>query len=179
MGRLVHHELRASLTALLAFVVSAVVVALVREFPPVRTDGRFALHIAGWLALWVLFTLLKATRIKWLGEVRDFDAATPVDPETVLPTEEFWPSRPIIWGFLPVLLVPTLVMALAWEPWVVLILLWLALDWTAKAARIVHWERKNRYVLWRGGVRSRPWELSYSPVRPPAPARTATDAPPR
>ncbi|NEC92240.1 hypothetical protein G3I71_42205 [Streptomyces sp. SID12501] len=178
MDRLVHHELRASLAALLAVVVSAVVVGLVRGFPSVRIGDRLASSIAALLAFWVLIELLKATRIKWFGEVRDFDAATPVDPETVLPIEDFWHDRPVGLGLLPMMLVPTLVLALFWEPWMCLMPLLWGLEMAAKAARVAHWERKNGRVLWRGRVVSQPWELSWSPVGPRTPARTATEAPP-
>jgi hypothetical protein len=178
MDRLVHHELRACLAALLAVVVSAVVVGFVRGFPSVRISDMPVLAVAGVLAIWMLFTLLEVTRIKWFGEVRDFDAATPLAPETVLPTEDFWHDRPVAGHLLPLLLVPTLVGALFWEPWMFLTPLLWGLERAPKAARVAHWERKNGRVLWRGRVGSRPWELSYSQAGPRTPARTATDAPP-
>ncbi|MFI1355247.1 hypothetical protein ACH4TV_17000 [Streptomyces sp. NPDC020898] len=176
MDRLLHHELRFSLTAVVAMVVSVVVVGPVRGFPSVNVS--YLSTFAGALALWVLLTLLRATRIPWFGEVRDFDAATPVDPETALPTEDFWHDRPVNLGFLPVLLVPALGLALAWEAWMCLMPLVWGLEVAAKAARVAHWERENGRVLWRGRVEGRPWELSYSPVGHGAPARTTTDAPP-
>ncbi|WP_371661088.1 hypothetical protein [Streptomyces sp. NBC_00280] len=178
MDRLVHHELRAFLTALLAVAVSAVVVGLVRGFPAVRISDRSAQTLAGFLAIWALFTFLENTRIKWFGEVRDFDAATPLAPETVLPTEDFWHDRPVQPGFLLVLVVPTLGMAFFMGSWMCLAPLVVGLGWAAKAARVAHWERKNGRVLWRGRVGSRPWELSCSQAGPRTPARTATDAPP-
>jgi hypothetical protein len=178
MDRLMHHELRASLTALLAVVVSAVVAGLVRGFPAVSISDRTALAVAGLLAMWVLFTLLENTRIPWFGEVRRFDAATVLAPETVLPSEDFWHDQPVSLRLLPVILVPTLGMALFVGPWMSLMPLMVGLEWAAKAARIAHWERKNGRVLWRGRVRGMPWELSSSLVGPRTPARTATGAPP-
>lgn len=177
MDRLMHHELRASLAALLAAVVSAVVAGLVRGFPAVSVSDRTALAIAGMLAIWVLFTLLENTRIKWFGEVRGFDTAAPLAPETVLPAADFWHDRPVRLGLLPVILVPTLGMAFFVGPWMSLMPLMVCLEWAAKAARIAHWERQSSRVLWRGRVGSRPWELSWSPA-PLTPARTATDVPP-
>lgn len=180
MDRLVHHELRACLAALLVIVVNAVVVGLVRGFPSVRIDDRAALGIAGMLAIWALFTLLEGTRIEWFGEVRNYDAATPLAPDTVLPPENFWHDRPVATRLLPLILVPTLALALFWEPWMCLMPLVLCLERAAKAAQVAHWERRNGRVLWRGRVEGSPWELSYSPAGPPTPApgETATDAPP-
>lgn len=177
MDRLVHHELRCSLAALVTVAINVVVVGVVRGFSSVSFDGAARL-VGGVLAVVVLFKLLKATPIKWFGEVRDFDAAAPVAPETALPTEDFWHDHPVNWQFMPVLLVPTLAVALIWEPWFAVMPLWMAVDWALQAALIVYWERKRGRVLWRGRVRSMPWELAYSPVSPPPPTRTATDAPP-
>ncbi|WP_446041975.1 hypothetical protein [Streptomyces sp. SID1121] len=75
------------------------------------------------------------------------------------------------------LLVPTLVAALVLSPWLSLIPLWLSLDWLVRAGVAARWEKRNAVLLWRGHVPARPWELSYSPLRPP-PTRPTTDGPP-
>ncbi|MFI5677852.1 hypothetical protein [Streptomyces cellulosae] len=177
MDRLVHHEMRSSLSALLAVVVGAVVVGLARGFPSTPIREETALFIAIVLGLLVLFTLLKATRIRWFSGVREWDAATAVDPETALPTQDFWHDEPVDPVLLLILLVPALFVALVWEPWMIAMPLWPTVEWAAQAALVAYWERRNGRQLWRGRVRSRPRELSYSSVSPPAPARTATDAP--
>ncbi|MFI6929997.1 hypothetical protein [Streptomyces sp. NPDC050287] len=178
MDRLVHHELRSSLTALLAVVVGAVVVGLVRGLPSTRITDGTALFIAAVFGLLVLFTLLKATRITWFSGVPEWDAATPVDPETALPTQDFRHAKPVDPVLLLILLVPALFVALVWQPWMIVTPLWSAVEWAGQAALIACWERRNGRQLWRGRVQGRPGELSYSPVSPPAPTRTATDAPP-
>ncbi|MFI6011561.1 hypothetical protein ACIBAG_22575 [Streptomyces sp. NPDC051243] len=177
MDRLVHHELRAALAALLAFVICAVAVAVVRGIPT-APFGRAALYLGGLVALLAVFTLLEATRIKGVSEVRYFDAAVPVDPERALPPEDFWHDQPVSRRMFWFILVPTLPVALLWEPWVIVFPLGSALSWAGKAALVAHWERRHGRLLWRGHIASRPWELSYSPLSPPPPARTATDAPP-
>lgn len=178
MDRLVHHELRASLAALLAFVISAVAVAVVRGIPTVPRAGRAVLYVGGFLAILVVYTLLKATRVKGLSEVREFEAAVPADPDRALPAEDFWHDRPVSPRMFWLILVPTLAVTLLWEPWFLLFPLGSALDWAGQAALVARWERRHGRVLWRGHVGSRPWELSYSPLSPPPPARTATGAPP-
>ncbi|MFC9245638.1 hypothetical protein ACFT7S_16920 [Streptomyces sp. NPDC057136] len=124
----------------------------------------------------VLCGLLEASRLKWISVVRDFDEAVPLqDPETVLPAEYDVGRFLVNWGFLPVLLVPALVMGLAVNPWLALAPLGIALDWLMRAGIAARWERKNAALLWREHIQSRPWELSYTPLGPPPPNRTATD----
>ncbi|GAP53356.1 hypothetical protein [Streptomyces azureus] len=175
MDRLVHHELRAVVSALAATAVALTTVGLVRGFSPPSEPGRLGLYVAAVLASIVVWTLLKATRIKWFSEVRDFEKAVPVEETgTVLPTERFLHDQP----FSPRLFVLYLLFAVPlslWEPWAATLLLWSALDWLGQAALVARWERRHGLLLWRGHVESRPWELSVS-RRPPT--RTATGARP-
>ncbi|MDQ1016961.1 hypothetical protein [Streptomyces afghaniensis] len=175
MDRLVHHELRAVVSVLAATAVALTTAGLVRGFSPPSDPGRLGLCVAAVLASVVVWTLLKATRITWFSEVRDFEKAPPVEEAgPVLPAERFLRDRP----FSPRLFVLYLLFAVPlslWEPWAALLPLWSALDWLGQAALAAHWERRHGLLLWRGRVASRPWELSVS-RRPPT--RTATGARP-
>jgi hypothetical protein len=178
MDRYVHHELRSAAAALIAAAVTAAVAGGFRGFPPVRLPWWWP---AGSLAYVVLYPLLQASRIKGVSRVRDFDAAVPLAPDTPLPTAPLRRDTPVSWGFLPVLLVPTLPLALFVSAWFAATPLWMAVDWASRAAVCAYWERKNGRLIWRGHIGSKPWELSYSlvpPLSPSPPTRTATDAPP-
>ncbi|WKX11801.1 hypothetical protein [Streptomyces sp. NL15-2K] len=89
MDRYVHHQLRAVVSILAAAAVAAAVVGVVRGFPPPKMNGL--LLVALLLAFVVVSTLLKATRIKWVSEVRDFEAAVPVEGLWGTP---MWSCRP-------------------------------------------------------------------------------------
>jgi hypothetical protein len=174
MDRLLHHQLRAVLSACAAIAVALTVPGLVRGFSAPDRPA-LALYLGGLLALLLVWTLLKATGIKWFSHVRDFEQAVSVGhPDGTLPADRFLRDRP----FRPRLFSLYLALALPlafWEPWSLGVLPWSALDWVGEAALVVHWERRNGLMLWRGSVEGRPWELSVSP-RPPT--RTATGAPP-
>jgi hypothetical protein len=175
MDRLLHHELRAVLSAFAALALALTALGLVRGFSAPERPGALALYLGGLLALLVVWTLLKSTRIKWFGQVRDFERAVPSEgAEGTPPTDRSLRDRP----FALRLFVPFLVLGLGtalWEPWALGVLFWPALDWAGQAALVAHWERRNGLLLWRGRVGSRPWELSVS--RRPA-TRTASGARP-
>ncbi|MFF5520798.1 hypothetical protein [Streptomyces coeruleorubidus] len=173
MDRLVHHELRAVLSVCSALAVALTVLGLVRGFS--APDSALAKYVGVLLALLVVWTLLKATRIKWISHVRDFEKAVPVeDVDVVLPTDRFLRDHPFSPGLFGMYLVFALPVAF-WDPWALGVLLWSPLDWLGQAALVARWERRNGLLLWRGHVGSRPWELSVS-RRPPT--RTATGAQP-
>jgi hypothetical protein len=171
MDRYVHHELRSVYTALAALAVSLAVTGGVRGAPMTAYGaGRFAL---GMIAFTVVFTLLGATRLKWVGEIRDFEAAVPLE---TAPAEVVSLRRhPLNWWLFTVMSVSTPVFAVAWEPWIALLPLWPALSWLGQAWLAADWERRNGKVLWRGYDTDAPWKLSYSPggSRREAPAGTA------
>ncbi|MFF4272995.1 hypothetical protein [Streptomyces sp. NPDC001536] len=160
MDRYVHHELRAVYTAFAALAVCVPVTVGVRGAPMTAYGvGRFAL---GLIAFTVVFTLLGATRLKWVGEIRDFESAVPLEqPPTAVVSLR---RRPLNWWLLPVMLVPTLVLAIAYAPWIALLPLWSALVWLGQAWLAAGWERRNGKVLWRGHDTDAPWKLSYSPA---------------
>lgn len=173
MDRLLHHELRAVVSILAATAVALTTAGLVRGFSLPSEPGRLGLYGAAVLAYFAVWTLLKATRIKWFSEVLDFEKAAPVEETgAVPPAQGFLRDQP----FSPRLFVLYLLFAVPlclWEPWAALLSLWWAVDWLGKAAVVARWERRHGMLLWRGHVDSRPWELSVS-RRPPT--RTATDA---
>ncbi|MEU6176624.1 hypothetical protein [Streptomyces coeruleorubidus] len=175
MDRLLHHELRAAVSAFAAIAVALTAMGLVRGLSAPDQPGRLGLYVVGLLAFLVVWTLLKATRIKWFSEVRSFEKAVPVeDLDVALPTERLLRDQPYSLRLFVLYLALALPLSF-WEPWSLGVLLWSALDWLGQAALIAHWERRNGLLLWRGHVESRPWELSVS-RRPPT--RTATDARP-
>jgi hypothetical protein len=172
MDRYVHHELRSVYTALAALAVSLAVTSGVRGAPMTAYGaGTFALAL---IAFTVVFTLLGATRLKWVGEIRDFESAVPL--ETAPAHGISLRRHPLNWWLFTVMSVPTFVLAIAWEPWIALLPLWPTLAWLGQAWLAADWERRNGKVLWRGHDTDAPWKLSYSPGvrRGAAPAGTTT-----
>ncbi|WAZ23555.1 hypothetical protein STRCI_004903 [Streptomyces cinnabarinus] len=168
MDRYVHHELRSVITVLAAVAVCAPVTAAVHG--TLIDSGDLSLFLAGLIGFAVLFTLAQASRIKWLSEVLDFEAAVPLEEP---PPEVSLLRHPVNPWLLAVMTAGTLGTALAWEPAAALFPLWLALAWLGQAWLAVNWERGNGKVLWRGHDPDKPWRLSVSP-RPLT--RTATGA---
>ncbi|MFF9484708.1 hypothetical protein [Streptomyces sp. NPDC014676] len=172
MDRLLYHELRAAFAALAVAVVCGTVLGLVHGFAVPSDAGDLMMLSLALLAGVALSTLLGATRLKWVSEVRDFDRAVPVaDIDVVPPADRSLRGDWFSPGFFVAYLVPVLPVALFWEGAVLFIPLWSALSWLGKAALIIRWERRHGLVLWRGHVEARPWELSVS-HRSPASAGT-------
>ncbi|MFJ8462970.1 hypothetical protein [Streptomyces swartbergensis] len=175
MDRLLHHELRAVFSVLAVVAVSVTAAGLAHGFVPPE-PGKVALYLAGLLAFAAVWTLLKGTRLRGVSWIRDYDRAVPVeDTGVVVPAGASLRDGWFNWPVLVLFLLFVLPISVFWEPWVIGIALWSALDWLGQAALVAHWERRNGLLLWRGHVASRPWELSVS-RRPPT--RTATGARP-
>jgi hypothetical protein len=171
MVRYVHQELWTALALLAATAVGVVVAVAVHGSPPVRADRVWLLAVLA-LGYLLLVTLLRGSRLRWVGEVRRFEAAVPVTGrERVLRGGRF--PLAIFVAFV----VTASLFALVGGPLIPLLPLLPALDWLAKAAVGAHWERGNGRLLWREHDRHRPQGLSYTPFTAPAPSRTATDAP--
>ncbi|MFE7795762.1 hypothetical protein [Streptomyces sp. NPDC057460] len=178
MIRYVHHQLMGVAMAVCACVVGAPVAFGVRGIPAVVDDAVWMVVVISMLG-GVLFGMLEASRLKWVSVVRTFEEAVPLDdPETPRPADYSLRHNLVDKGFFSVLLVATLVAGLTLSPWLSLTPLWVSLDWLIRAGIAARWEKKNAVLLWRGHVPGSPWELSYSPVRPSPPTRTATDTPP-
>ncbi|MFD3652219.1 hypothetical protein [Streptomyces sp. NPDC058620] len=176
MIRYVHHQLSGVATAVCASAVGAPLAFGVQGVMPVvgETVRTVVLILLGCS---VLCGLLEASRLKWISVVRDFDEAVPLkDPEAVLPADYSVGRLLVNWGFLPVMLVPALVMGLALDPWLSLTPLAMALDWLMRAGIAARWEKRKAVLLWREYIQSRPWELSYSPPTPPSTRRAVTSA---
>jgi hypothetical protein len=169
MDRLLHHEFRAAFAALAVAVVCGVVLGLVHGFSASSDAGDLRTLTVALFVGAVVWTLLGATGLKWVSEVRDFDRAVPVEDIDVVPPADRslrgdWFSP----GLFGTYLVLTLPIALFWEGAVLSIPVWSAMNWLGKAALIIRWERRHGLVLWRGHDGARPWELSVS-RRSPAP----------
>ena len=175
MVRYVHGELTVGLALLAATGVGVAVAVGVRDTSPLTGGlvGRVAVFV---VVLLTLATLVRGTRLKWVGEVPEFEAAVPVTGAD--PALRRRPFGPFGLGRLSLFLVPSVAVGLLGVTWVLLVPLAMALDWLAKAAVGARWERGHGRLLWLGHDREHPWRLSYSPVSPPPPTRTATDAPP-
>lgn len=164
--------------AVCACVVSVPVAFGVRGTPAGVDDTVWTVGLI-FLSGSAFYAMLAASRLKWVGEVRLFEEAVPLDdPETLRPVHHSLRRNLIDKRFLSVLLVSSLVAGLALSPWLSLIPLWLSLDWLIRAGIAARWEKKNAVLLWRGHAPDRPWELSYSPVRPSPPTtRSAAETP--
>ncbi|MFI8190730.1 hypothetical protein ACIF8T_18280 [Streptomyces sp. NPDC085946] len=171
MYRQSHHEVKAAGTALAAAAVDTAVTSAVRGLPPVSVEeaGRGLLTLLGVMALTVVFELVFVTR--------DYRAAIPLAEDTELPPDEPLHRRLVSPNALPVLVLVTLVPALAWEPRFALLPLAMAASWAADASVVRFWERRNGRLVWRDVPLS---GASYatSPVSRRPPARTASGAPP-
>ncbi|MEU1599230.1 hypothetical protein ABZ468_42130 [Streptomyces sp. NPDC005708] len=169
MRRYVHNELTMVVQAVCAVAISAPVTFGVRGIPNADA-GRPA--IAAFIALSVgsavsgVLACTRSTRVdggKW-----DFERAVALNPDTVLPTLGESLPRSLALRFVAFLVVPTLVAALFWEPWVAIMPLVLVPDRLAKAAYAAYWERRHGVMLWQGHVPDQPLEKGqylYSSVR--------------
>ncbi|MEV0170723.1 hypothetical protein AB0I00_06290 [Streptomyces sp. NPDC050803] len=168
MDRHVHHELRSAITALTVAAICAPLTVNVHGtlFGP----GGLHLFLAGLIGFPVLLTLLQATRIKWIGEIGDFETAVAL-PEP--PAEKSLLRHPLNPWLFAMMTPVTLGLAFAWEPATALLPLWPALAWLGRAWLAAEWERRHHKTLWRGHNPEKPWRLSLTP-RPLT--RTATDA---
>ncbi|MCT9081683.1 hypothetical protein [Streptomyces fulvoviolaceus] len=177
MFRYVHLELKAAFAAAAALIVTLAVLFVVRG-SPVLADAWW-LSVVAMVVVAALWTGLQASRSKWGGKARDFEAAVPrEDPQGVLPAGRGrLLHRPFRWVLFLTLLAVSLPLSF-WHSNLALVQLWLTLYWLSGALAAARWERRNGVLLWQGHDRNDPLKLSYTPVSPPPPTRTATDAPP-
>jgi hypothetical protein len=168
MGRYVHQELLAALAMLAGIAVGVAVAVEVRDEDPMSGRG-VAVTAAFAVAYLVATALLRSSRLKWFGKVREFDAAVP-RPGADTPADRGYYVRMLV----------LFVLAAAFTSYLgfaVFIPLMLGLNWLIQGAVAARWERRNGKVLWRGYRRDEPWKLSYTSASPSPVTRTATDGP--
>ncbi|MFR0357718.1 hypothetical protein [Streptomyces sediminimaris] len=172
MIRYVRHELMAAVALLTAAAAGAAVGVRVVGGASVRA-GTVAWVAVAALAFLALSARLRSSRLKWVGDVREFEAAVPLPGGR--PAGRDHTLRKALRFSL--FLLPSVAIGLLGLPSVLLVALALSLDWLAKAAVGARWERRNGRRLWLGHDPADPNRLSYCPVTRPPSTRTATDAP--
>jgi hypothetical protein len=178
--RYINHEFRAAVPAWIAVVCAMGVFLAVR--------GNAGLPDWWWrtvsliVAVQALWLRLRGTRLRFFSTARYFDEALPRPVPYGTWSTDHWgvfhrPRSPFAVRPL-VLMALVLPLSLFWEPYPILGLLWVALDWTSLGLVAARWEFENRALLWLGRQGRDPAEYYYTPVSPRPPTRTATDAPP-
>ncbi|MDV9174343.1 hypothetical protein R6V09_30075 [Streptomyces sp. W16] len=174
MVRFVHHELMASVAWLTGIMVGVTAAVVVRGSGPVRGD-TVAQAVALVIGLFVLFTLVHASGLKHVSHKRDFETAVALPSDVRLPSNS--PLYLLLRLPYPLLFLAPGVFAFFLGNDSLFMAL-LATEWLGSAAVAVWWEHRHGRLVWRGYVHNEPWRLAYSPLSPPPPTRTATDAPP-
>lgn len=167
----VHHESMTVVGALCALAVNGIVVLIVRGVPEVDSDAAW-LFLGTLIAVSAVFGVIVCTRLRWLGgRKQDLENAVSLtNTGAILPTQGESLRRSFDWGFLSVLVVPTLVAALVWEPWFAFRPLTLLPDRLTAGVHGLYWERRHNVLLWRGNVAAHPLEKGqflYASARQP------------
>ncbi|MER5447912.1 hypothetical protein ABT065_20170 [Streptomyces sp. NPDC002764] len=155
-----HHELWASALLLAGVAVGWVSAVAVGQEPPVRT-GALGILVSFALGCLVLSTVLRASRLKWVGRTREFEAAARVPDGGGRPRRAAFTPR-----MLGLLLLPALCVFVIRDTGVVVVLLAMGLDWLGKAVVGAGWEHGNGRRLWLAPDPGQPWRLSHSPADP-------------
>ncbi|WP_427920500.1 hypothetical protein [Streptomyces sp. cg40] len=165
-----HHELGSGLGWLSGYLVGAGVSVAVHGGLPVSVDTA-AESVAITIGVFLVLALLHASGLRWVSMNRHFRAAGPLPSDVQIPRSTPW-SGPVIIVFLP-----PCVMTYFWLADSLFLLL-LPVDSLALAAAAFWWERRHSRLIWQGPFKNNKHQLAYSPLSPPPPTRTATDAPP-
>ncbi|UUU24414.1 hypothetical protein [Streptomyces sp. DSM 40750] len=117
----------------------------------------------------VLFRL-RLTRIRFVSTVRQFDEAPPRPVPYGTWSTDYWgpfhrPRSPFVVRAL-VLMALVLPLCLLWEPYPMLGLLWVTLEWTSLGLIASRWEFESRALLWLGRQGRDPEEYYYTTVSP-------------
>jgi hypothetical protein len=169
MVRQVHDQLGCALSSAAAVAVGLPVVSAVRDAPrPAPRDYVLALIVT------VLWALLKSTRLKGIGMLRDLDAVPPLPEPAATPRRGGLLQVRV---FVPYL-ATGLTAALLFDAWWALLPLIGMADWLTDALVTARWERRHGRLLWREHTPDEPRRLAYTPLSGPRPPRTATGAPP-
>ncbi|MGI5457150.1 hypothetical protein ACQEWB_29100 [Streptomyces sp. CA-249302] len=128
---------------------------------PVRA-GALPLLVTFALGFLVLSALVRASRLKWVGQLREFEAAAALpDPDA---RSRRTALAPRMFGLL---LLPALCVFVIRDAGIVAVCLAMGLDWLGKAVVGAGWERMNGRRLWLAApAPEEPWRLSYSPAGP-------------
>ena len=158
MVRYVHHEWWAASLVLAGIAGGWAAAVGTGQSPPVRT-GALGVLITFALGFLVVSTLLRASRLKWIGRLREFEAAA-LAPDT----EE----RPHRAAFSPrmagLLLLSALCVFVIRDTGIVVVLLAVGLDWLGTAVAATGWEHSTGRRLWLAPDPGERWHLSYSPA---------------
>jgi len=160
MVRYVHHELWAAALILAGVAVGWAAAVGTGQSSPVRGEA-VAVLITCALGFLVLSTVLRASRLKWVGRLREFEDATSLpDTDRHGHRAAFAPRMPGL------LLLPALCVFVIRDTGIVAVLLAVGLDWLGGAVAGAGWERVSGRRLWLAPDPDEPWRLSYSPARP-------------
>lgn len=158
MVRYVHHEWWAASLVLAGIAGGWAAAVGAGQSPPVRT-GALGMLITFALGFLVVSALLRASRLKWVGRLREFEAAA-LAPDT----EE----RPHRAAFAPrmtgLLLLSALCVFVIRDTGIVVVLLAVGLDWLGNAVAATGWEHSTGRRLWLAPDPRERWHLSYSPA---------------
>ncbi|GAA3814652.1 hypothetical protein GCM10022403_055300 [Streptomyces coacervatus] len=172
MVRYVHHELSAAALILAGVAGGWAAAVATGQSPPVRS-GAVGVLVTSALGFLVLSTLVRASRLKWVGQMREFEAATPVPDTDGRHLRTVLAPRT-----LGLLLLPALCVFVIRDTGIVVVPLALGLDWLGKALVGASWERMNGRRLWLTPGPDEPSGLRYTTVSPSRGTRTATGARP-
>ncbi|GAA3799124.1 hypothetical protein ACFS5L_18290 [Streptomyces phyllanthi] len=174
MVRYVRYEVLCSVVALCAAAVSSAVTVGVRGVPEFEAGiGKALAFFALLCVLGSAFGLLTCSRLKWVGEGREFETARPLEnPDAVLPAPGPELRGGVNGPLFVFLVVSALAGALLWDRAFALYPLLFAPPWLTRAACAARWERRHGVLLWRGEVDDQPLgkgQYLYSSVRQPTP----------
>ncbi|MFJ9725192.1 hypothetical protein ACIRP3_20820 [Streptomyces sp. NPDC101209] len=158
-----HHELWAAALVLTGIALGWLSALATGQDPPVPT-GALGILVSFALGCLVLSTVLRASRLKWVGRAREFEAAARMPDDDGRPHRAAFTPR-----MLGLLLLPALCVFVIRDTGVVVVLLALGLDWLGKAVAAAGWEHDNGRHLWLAPTPAPPRHLAHSPTTP-APA---------
>ncbi|MGW0712180.1 hypothetical protein ACWD4G_40605 [Streptomyces sp. NPDC002643] len=168
MVRYVHHQLVTAAEAAFALAVTVSVVHVIRDAPQLAAGVWKTGAVL--VAFLTVCGVLSCSIDHEGSERRDFETALPLteqDPALPTPRESLRRAFSVLW-FCSVAL-PSLTVALLWEPLFAFWPLALVPDRIVKALCAARWERRHGLVLWRGQVAGRPLgekQALYSSPRP-------------
>ncbi|MBY8344285.1 hypothetical protein LXH13_17155 [Streptomyces spinosirectus] len=170
MIRHTHHELWAAALILTGVAGGWAAAVGAGQSPPVPS-GDLGVLVASALGFLVLSTLLRASGLKWVGLLRQFEAAA------LLPDDDRGRRRSAFTPrMLGLVLLPALCVFVIRDTAIVVVSLAVGLDWLGKAVAGAGWERMNGRHLWLAADPEDPSALRCTAVSPSPATRTASGA---